>query len=216
MIKYLQIFFICFVFLSCGADYDSNYAPGVCNLDCSSSKISDYQSTEIKMLGAQNITVNCSVNDGKTPYPGVVSLRFSLESERKTELLGQPLKTTPQPNISFEAVIVSGVMDSRTFPQEVNVKDKAQYKGIKTSQEEWCTDSCGVGYIELVPLCTTSTQEVNVLIHSGAVAKEVSITVKVPDSELDDVVPTPTPTPPALAPIGIPAPLVPPFVSNEI
>ena len=76
------------------------------------------------------------------------------------------------------------LLDTRA---EVDIEFAPQYKGIRTAQEEWCTDSCGVGMVELRPWCTTKTQEVKVLLRSGSVAKEVTVTVKVPEEETPSI-----------------------------
>lgn len=88
------------------------------------------------------------------------------------------------PYISIEPV-VTGALSPTTFPE--GGENDSRYVGLRTTRSNWCSDSCGVVTVELVPTCLTagSVNTVNVQVHSGALYSEpIEITVTTPDEEI--------------------------------
>lgn len=88
------------------------------------------------------------------------------------------------PFISIEPV-VTGAVSQTTFPE--GGENDSRYSGLRTARSNWCSDSCGVVTVELVPTCLTagSVSTVNLQVHSGALYSEaVEITVTTPDDDI--------------------------------
>ncbi|MBP6217418.1 MAG: hypothetical protein KA436_02400 [Oligoflexales bacterium] len=185
----LFIIFSSFFIKNCGASPDLVEAPGLCKLSCSDPKIAG--SDMSIRFDSTEITVNCFGIASGQEY-GPIPVRFVVESEQKTlpaesvpgdvtggtatggatAAEGVP-KKVPIGAVSFEAVVISGQMGAEN-PSD----DRSKYKGIATPMEEWCTDSCGVGNIDLVPLCLgEDANPVSLLIRSGSLSKELKVTV---------------------------------------
>lgn len=181
----------------CGADPDIDEAPGVCPLSCFNAKIGSKE-MQIRFL-SEEISISCQgIADGQ-PYIGTVPISFAVESpERKlpassvvsgpggaTEEEPKPfeadtVKGTPAPKVSFEAVVIGGYLGSSDLADTSfdNPDDERyKYRGILTSMDEWCTDSCGVGRVEIVPQCKSQVNTITLLVSSGPVSKEIKITV---------------------------------------
>jgi hypothetical protein len=186
------------LFRSCGADPDLSDAPGVCKLDCGGAKIGSDDMNIVPFTN--NITVNCN-GAGAANYDGTVQVRFAINRPKPTlpastigssstdssassgtgggapggtvgSTGGAMGSTVPVSGVSFEALVVSGVMGPS------NVDDsRAKYKGIATPMDEWCTDSCGVGAIDVIPKCSSSSTTLTLLIKAGPVASPVTLTI---------------------------------------
>ena len=168
----------------CAGQPDSS-SPGNCQLACGLAKIGA-SDMRVRFLAKTPIVVSCQgIADGQN-YIGTVPIRFVIERLKGPTL---PAETVPgdaadskpkpfedvgipTPGISFEPIIESGYLGPDN-PDD----DQFKYKGIVTGQTEWCTDSCGVGAIDLVPLCKSVTNPITLLVHSGPVSGETIITV---------------------------------------
>ncbi|MBI2603408.1 MAG: hypothetical protein HYW48_10170 [Deltaproteobacteria bacterium] len=181
----------------CGADPDINEAPGVCPLSCFNAKIGSKE-MQVRFL-SEEISISCQgIADGQ-PYVGSVPISFVVESPERGLPAGkivsgpsgateddpkpfdaQTVKGTPAPKISFEAVVIGGYLGSSDL-NDVNFDnpddDRYKYRGILTSMDEWCTDACGVGRVEIVPQCKSQVNTITLLVSSGPVSKEIKITV---------------------------------------
>ncbi len=157
--------------LSCSAEPQGQ---GFCAISCSGETIapSDYK---IEFIGkGEDLALSCEGIQTGNPYPSEVPLRFRFLKKVPTKK-GDSTTTdtyTPVSGIDYEVVVVSGRMaqDNPTDPA-------AKYRGILTPMEEWCTDSCGVGGIDLLPTCLDDDQTVSILVRSGAVGELFNIKV---------------------------------------
>lgn len=181
-----KIIFLCGIaslLTVCSANPDPN-SIGNCTLSCSDAKIAA-NNMRIRFLAGNSLAIGCQGADGGQNYPGgSVPIQFVIEQTAPAPLPagtlpGETAPTplvpdvgVPAPGISFDASIVAGLMgpDNPDDPS-------AKYKGIVTSQSEWCTDSCGVGIVEIVPNCYAQVNTVNLQISSGAAAAVSTITV---------------------------------------
>jgi len=166
------ILFGVFVFLSrCSASSDG---PGSCTLSCGGAQIAPAEA-RIRLLAQPAVACDGAANG--TDYPQSVPVPFVIEktvpSYTDATDTNTIVSTIPLAGVSFEPLIVGGLMAAN--PNDPSQPSK--YKGIFTDQSEWCTDSCGNGLIELVPLCFTNGQSVILGLHSGNVGTAVSIVV---------------------------------------
>lgn len=173
----------------CSASPDES-SPGNCTLSCSGTKLAA-NNFRIRFLAGNSIAAACHGIANGQNYPGVIPVQFVIEQNNPPPLPAgaipgnTPGSTEPGstvlvsdvgtgvPALAFEPVIVGGFGG----PNNPDSND-ARYKGIQTSQSEWCTDSCGVGVVELVPECFGDNPNVITLqIHSGAATGTSTITV---------------------------------------
>ena len=192
----------------CGRAPSSANEPGICPLSCGSGQIATSEMS-IQFMHEENIQISCQDLATNTNYINPIPIRFTVQravmpdptSAAGTKEGAAPagggggaappaggaapsstIATSPAVGISFEASILTGFMLDRPNPGDPDAQNK--YKGIATSLSEWCTDACGVGAIDVVPLCKQKENVVKVLIRSGTIAKTLTITVKPPNSEL--------------------------------
>lgn len=166
----------------CSASPDGN-SIGNCQLSCTDGKIAP-SNAKIRFLGG-DIKTACEGIASGTDYPSSIPVQFVIEqanpppslpastipgSTNTTDTSTAPI---PLAGVYFEPLILAGLMASN--PDDPN--GPAKYKGIFTPQDQWCTDSCGVGLVEIVPLCFGTTNTVSLQIHSGAAAAVSTITV---------------------------------------
>ena len=162
------------IFLShCSADTDS---PGNCQLSCSDAKIAPVEA-KIRLLSSKLATACEGVASG-SDYPQSIPVQFIIEKSvapvSDSTDTNTTISTVPLAGVSFEPLITGGLM--ATNPNDPN--GPAKYKGIFTDQSEWCTDSCGVGLVEIVPLCfPPNSNDVGLEIHSGPVGTSTTINV---------------------------------------
>lgn len=182
------VLFACGITLqTCAADPDLNESNGVCKLTCTGAKIAS-SNMNIRMQIDGSVAVSCHGLVNKSYY-GTIPIRFIIEkpatalpaagvpagkgtNEEAVPTINTDTLGVPVGGISFEAVVVSGLMGAEN-PED----DRYKYKGINTPITEWCTDSCGVGAIDITPLCTTSGNAVSILVRSGPISKMVNVTV---------------------------------------
>lgn len=174
-----------FLMSVCSAPRDAS-APGACSLSCGNAKIGS-NDMRIRFLTAPIEAACLGVTPGD-PYPQPIPIHFIVEKDEPTlpsgsSTTGSNNSTTssdsiatsvsPVSGVSFEPTVVGGL----TGPENPD-DPSGRYNGIITSQDEWCTDSCGLGLIEVVPLCFTDENLVTLQVHSGAAVANTTITVK--------------------------------------
>lgn len=184
-----KILFLCVSGLLLGvcSAYPDPSIPGTCSLSCGNPKIAA-GNANIRFLGTNAIKLACHGVTPGDPYPSTVPIHFVIEQPSSgpglpTVDIGGGASTdtststssgaVPVPGVSFEPTIIAGLTGPDNNPDD----SAAKYKGIVTSQSEWCTDSCGVGYIEVIPLCFSDDNEVRVQIHSGSAAAVTTLSV---------------------------------------
>lgn len=168
----------------CSAIPDAS-SPGNCKLQCSGAKI-PANNARIRFFNSA-VTVACHNSAASAPvaYPVSIPIQFIVEKENpptlpSTAITGDGTAPTPlvtdvgQPlvGVAFEPTILSGFMGPDN-PDDTSTK----YKGILTPQDEWCTDSCGIGYLEVVPLCYSDGNTITLGVHSGGSSSSMTITV---------------------------------------
>ncbi|MDD9950985.1 MAG: hypothetical protein OXT67_05410 [Zetaproteobacteria bacterium] len=91
----------------------------------------------------------------------------------------EPIVWEPVAGISFQPMYYGGVVGDQTRNSEN--PDDPLYKGILTSQANWCTDTCGVGSVRIKPRCFSESENtVSVGIFSGNIFNSTTFTVKQP------------------------------------
>ncbi len=177
----------CF-FVGCSAVVKS---PGICKLDCSGAMPAAAGST-IHFLGfgaAEKLTLACQKKPG-TNYYARVPIQFMIEKPA-TPLPAEQIPgdaehlptsdvgdtrdtTTALAGISFDISVLGGSM--ATIPNSSSADDR--YKGIVTDKKTWCTNSCGIGFVEIIPFCEADVNDISLLVQSGsAAAAKFNITV---------------------------------------
>ena len=171
----------------CSGSTDS---PGVCTLDCSSS-VPAAVGSSVQFMGFaanEKSSVGCEKTAGNNYY-AAIPIHFMIQKPATPLPAGQipgdaanlPISdvvdtrdtTTALAGVSFDISVIAGSMADKLNPS--NPAD--QYKGILTSQDKWCTDSCGVGFVEILPHCELDTNDVWLLVRSGAAAAKFNISV---------------------------------------
>lgn len=183
----------------CAGDPDPD-APGVCKLSCAGAKLGSTEMEIVSMTGDSPINISCSgIQDGDD-YIGTVPLRFMIQKKRSKlpaeTLPGDSSASTsasssassgaaggavtstaeltklPLSGVSFEALVVSGYLSEATNPD-----DEFKYQGIVTPTDEWCTDSCGTGAVDIMPMCKQGLNPITILVHSGPIYKTFTVNV---------------------------------------
>jgi len=149
--------------------------------------------------GPGTIGLKCFETAG-ADYPLKIPLRFIIEKPRVIlpaesavggETLGGSVVTpneaagwVPVSNIGFEPLLVAGLAEAVPSADGDPLDPSQtldQYKGVLTRLEQWCTDSCGVGSIDVQPSCKSAdTNTVVYSIVSGGLEEDVTITVQQP------------------------------------
>lgn len=170
--------------------------PGLCALNCDNAMIGPFQGSLSAVT--KNVAYTCSLSRAGQAVGDPLMLKYlALSSEQASvddttdeaaagEVAGelQDDITVPIPSISFEP-IVNGALSSEPEHNpnvEINgdVLTPAKYKGILTGKDEWCTDTCGVASLEVVPLCPPAgeSSELKINLMSGALAsEEITVTI---------------------------------------
>lgn len=145
--------------------------PGLCRLTCQNSIIASASSEfEIK-LATGSPKIYCDAAGADLAIP--VMLQFVISE--KNNVSADKVEKRPVPNISFDP-LVAGAVAPDVYNNENVTKDAegkltpAHYLGITTPKSNWCSDSCGVMTLEIVPVCPqpSITSEISVQLHSGA------------------------------------------------
>lgn len=168
----------------CSANIDSD-TPGNCSLSCADAKLAP-SNARVRFLGpTDGYKSACHGIASGSDYPTTIPIQFVIEGPAAPSLPASKIEATstdvatstgmPLAGVSFEPLIVGGLMAAN--PDDPNAPPK--YRGVFTSQEQWCTDSCGVGMIEIVPLCFTDNSNIVTLeVHSGNAAGNTTVTIE--------------------------------------
>ena len=152
---------------ACSAESASE--PGLCKLQCKNSVIApnDYV---IKKLNA-DLNIRCSTAGQ------IVNVTGGFAIYKKTTM-GSSTREIPVPNVSIFPV-VNGLVD-----QSVG---EGPFKGVRTDENEFCTDSCGTATFEVAAQCpATGTSELLLNIRSGALAapdQSFRVSLEMPDPD---------------------------------
>ncbi len=181
---------------SCSGSPDLQESGGACSLQCSGAIIAGDE-VHVRFMTAENLSLSCAGLKKGDPYPGAVPVRFIVERPKKKLPASQMPGETPSSDfethekygipvsgVSFEASILGGIMVTSTNPGD----NRYRYAGIQTPVEEWCTDSCGVGSIEIQPTCLEETNTVTVGIRSGSAFSSTKLTLT-PVPKIETVTP---------------------------
>ena len=172
--KKIAIMFLIISLLRCGAYPDLAEAPGTCFLNCQTAIIG---STEMRIRLLNDGTSLTCEGIGDAPYNSIVPVRFVVERKKLPEEMSNPENLeeyVPVPGISFESLILGGQMSPQKNPSD----SRDKYDGILTPMDDWCSDSCGVGSIDIVPMCTPiGINTVTILVHSGSLSATATISV---------------------------------------
>lgn len=170
-------------------------AGNVCKLQCDTGVKIPSNDMRIRFLSGEGgaLSLSCFEN-AEVDYPLRVPLkfvvekpRFTLPAENTTGADGtvggavpgaeEAAQWVPVSNIGFEPILEAGHAAARG---EDNI-DEDRYKGILTSETLWCTDSCGIGSIEVKPTCKTGgTNSVVYRVTAGGLSQSIQIDVNQP------------------------------------
>lgn len=165
--------------------------PGLCALKCGGAIIgpADPGVKIIKKTKDPQITCDKGLAAPQDFRPIQVQFQVVEEVDGATGTGGgdQPSSNKPVRGIPFISIepVVTGAVSQTTFPE--GGENDSRYAGLRTARSNWCSDSCGLVSVELVPTCLTagSVSTVNVQVHSGALYSEpIEITVTTPDDEI--------------------------------
>ena len=141
--------------------------PADCPVDCGNA-IPAVMGTTIKPL-VGGVTINCH----GSVVPKVVELLFLVTAASTAGGGAHGGGEIARQSISYRPVFNGSYDPTR------NDHEEAEYKGIDTPKDEWCSSSCGIAKINIWPQCeegTTLTHSLYVI--SGNVAsEEISITM---------------------------------------
>lgn len=116
---------------------------------------------------------------GSSDDAGTVVVRFRVVEKIDNGEDESKWARRPVPSISIDP-LVSGILGDH-LPEG---SDEARYKGVTTPIENWCSDSCGVVSLDVVPKCIPDAgaqNKVTVQVSSGALFSEpVEILVETP------------------------------------
>lgn len=179
--------FLCLFLVSC-AGRPSASMPGLCTLNC---KQQAYVSPSDKILpltkDSQEVDIAC---DGKFDAQGMLSMagpitvQFKIVSPAESSSENEHPRSweMPRAGATFEPS-VSGSVDSEKTDVE-NVTESSdengnvtrtpyRYFGIVTPKSQWCTDTCGVGTVEVWPMCIKGKENaILVNVHSGVLSMD--------------------------------------------
>lgn len=153
-------------FKSCGPAEDENY-PGLCTLSCDGAKIlppGDYAIEPLFETAAFSYT--CYV-PGPLPKPELLKFRVinkaTDEADKKFGGVqgdeGSPLASV-RVNVSTTGYVWSDdpELNKVAKPEEGKL---GEYTGIATTQDQWCSDSCGVISVSVHLVCPGPDQSLN-------------------------------------------------------
>jgi hypothetical protein len=140
------------------------------------------------MLGSESISLSChGLVDANYPSVDGVPVKFVVERLRRgmpgdrpedgIKILSAADSETiwvPVPGVMFQPILMQGLAGDIG---DRAVSDISDFAGIITPQEEWCTDTCGVGTINFVPRCKAENNLVVLGFSSGSLFSSSSINV---------------------------------------
>ncbi len=180
--------------ITCAADPDLDNSPGTCKISCKKPKNAG-NNMRIRFLMPQALTLDCQAKKTSEIVP--IPVRFVVEKPRvslpsditsgSSTLGGTPapsVDTTdsgttnqwvPVSNISFQPVIFAGALKGTAVNSDGTFDPSY---GVLNDPESWCTDSCGVGSVDVQPMCIPgSTNSVTMGIQSGNISKNFSVVI---------------------------------------
>lgn len=163
--------------INCSAEKDEK---NLCALSCSQSIVGSSELVIKPSVDQWNLACLSSANTAVELEPFLVQF----DVYRQVEHLDGTLKKIPVANVAITPQ-VNGVLGSNQTNDEL--KDDSRFTGIKTGPSEWCTDSCGVFTMEVVPACVPGvTNEITVNARSGAAISEKPMIITVEDQTQTD------------------------------
>lgn len=148
--------------LSCGRG-PGEYS-GLCTADCSNTLIATNE-MQIESLLTDNLELDCSnksIGEEHATVPiSFKVLRPYLEIDPDDPDKEPTSSFVPAPLISFNAALINGTING-------DIDD------LGTS----CTDSCGVGYLRVNPICGAKENNIKLMIQSGPITKVISVKIK--------------------------------------
>lgn len=153
------ILFVLMLLSTCSGEVE-NIAE--CSLDCGGS-INAVSGITITALNS-DVTATCNGNN----LDRAMEVYFLVEGN-----------SLPRPAIGFKPVF-TGTFDSRR-----NDQTEAEFKGIESPKEQWCSSSCGVIKLKIWPKCEQGESlSHKLMLISGSIASdEVSITTESVEGE---------------------------------
>ena len=179
-------------------------SPGLCSLNCDNAIIAPIEGRLIPLVSSYNYS--CGAGQGGQPVSDPVLIKY-LAVYQEASGQGQEAAATtndlisasrmPLASLSFEPVIFGQRSSAPEHNPNVEINGDiitpAKYKGVLTPRDNWCTDTCGVASVEVVPLCPPAgeSSELSDSIQSGALApgifdegeNSVVVTISTPDSQ---------------------------------
>ena len=177
----MSLFVLAMGFLgACAAQPDTvgTGYPGSCKISCRKASIGADE-MRVRFLTGPTLNLQCSEAPGDGFYAFSVPIRFVIEKParvlpinyqstdaippnpplgpdlpKKSNTDGttnDSLYWSPVAGVSFYPLLLAG--DGDIFNQEDYANGTGRFLGIATPQEEWCTDTCGMGSIEIRPRC---------------------------------------------------------------
>lgn len=146
--------------------------PADCPVDCSNA-VNAVMGTTIEPLAGGDVTINCH----GSVVPKVVELLFIVTGKGGAEgHAGGEEGGIVRQSISYRPVFNGSYDPSR------NDHEEAEYKGIATPKEQWCSSTCGIAKINLWPQCEEGTSLTHTLyVISGPVASD-TISINMTDA----------------------------------
>ncbi len=186
--KYILLGLAARALAGCASEPDLENTPGTCKISCSKPKLAS-SSMRVRILG-EKVDYNCSAKEATALTP--VPIRFVIEKPRVNlpadissgdPTLGgtaaQKVENSndqwvPVSNVSFQPLVYAGILDSTT--EDTGAFDPSD--GVLNDVDTWCTDSCGVGSIDIRPMCIPDTTNQIVLgILSGNIDETLQINI---------------------------------------
>jgi hypothetical protein len=161
-----------FLLATCSAETDDN---NFCSLSCGDA-----------IIGSSDFKIKATVGEWKlaclSSSSSITELDpFAVQFDVYKEVTGSDdeIKKIPVPNVKITP-LVNGVMGTNQTNDEL--KNDSRFKGIKTGPSEWCTDSCGVFTLEVIPACVPGVEnEISITARSGFASSEEPLKIIVTD-----------------------------------
>lgn len=156
---------------------------GLCSLNCSKAIIGPIEG-KIELM-AQSSGVTCSVDAANTALSDPLTFYFLVSDSFDNDGVE---RATPLPSVSIEPIVnglTSGLAAHNPNVEiDGNTYTPAHYKGIITPKENWCSDNCGVAFMEVFAVCPPpgEVSNVNMKLHSGALfSDDATVSIQTQD-----------------------------------
>lgn len=183
--KVIYLILVSLIYVSCSQE-PSN--PGLCALSCQGSIIGPNEARIEPVF--QPEAIFCTPSLAEQPMPEPLLVQFSV-----TDVANDPIRggerIIPLPSVSFEPLVNGARSPLQEHNPNVEINNgvftPVRYKGILTPISNWCTDTCGIAAVEVVPVCPAVGQSSSIAIgiHSGAAFSEV-VSVSIETAVRDD------------------------------